>query len=177
MLQPEHQPDRYARLIGGIEHAAVLDRPAQAVAPYAQRLVDRDRVRRVLHGDMLGIPMHVILTDVPLGGWFMAIFLDVFHDDSSRRSAQRLTGLGVAAAVPTAVAGWAEWALSDDATKRVGVVHAAVNGVTTLVFAASWAARVRGHHASGVRLARVGAMTATVASALGGHMSSGRRAG
>lgn len=84
-------------------------------------------------------------------------------------------GLGVLSAAPTAVAGWAEWALSDQATKRVGVVHAAANGVAVLIFAASWTARVRDHHELGVGLARAGGLTTIVGGFLGGHMSSSRR--
>ena len=42
---------------------------------------------------------------------------------------------GILSAAPTAVAGWAEWALSDHATKRVGVAHAAANGAADSVLA------------------------------------------
>ena len=167
--------NRYFRLLGRLERAEVLDRPVESVAPLAQRLVSREPLRRFLHGDATGIPVHVILTDVPLGAWWMAVFLDLFPDSSSRHSATRLVGLGVLSAAPTAVAGWAEWALSDHTTKRVGVVHAAVNGATVLIFVASWAARVRDHHELGVRLARAGGLTTIVGSSLGGHMSSTRR--
>ena len=166
---------RYSRLLGRLERAEALDRPVEAAAPFAQLLVSRESLRRFLHGDATGIPIHVILTDVPFGAWFMAMFLDLFPDDASRRSARRLVGLGVLSAAPTAVAGWAEWVLSDHATKRVGVVHATANGAAVLIFVASWAARVRDHHALGVRLAWAGGLMAIVGGFLGGHMSSSRR--
>lgn len=166
---------RYSRLLGRLERAEALDRPVEAAAPFAQRLVSPERLRRLLHGDATGIPVHVILTDVPLGAWWMAVFLDLFPDGPSQRSARRLVGLGVLSAAPTAVAGWAEWALADHLTKRVGVVHAAVNGGTVLIFVASWAARVRDHHELGVRLARAGGLATIVGGFLGGHMSSSRR--
>lgn len=167
--------NRYVRLLSRLERAEALDPPVQAATPFAQLLVSREPLRRFLHGDATGIPLHPILTDVPFGAWFMAMFLDLFGDSSSQRSARRLMGLGVLSAAPTAVAGWAEWALSDQATKRVGVVHAAANGVAVLIFAASWAARVRDHHELGVRLARAGGLTTIVGGFLGGHMSSSRR--
>lgn len=166
---------RYLRLLGRLEEAEALDRPVEAAAPFAQRLVSREPLRRFLHGDATGIPVHVMLTDVPLGAWWMAMFLDLFPDSSSRRSATRLVGLGVLSAAPTGLAGWAEWALADHPTKRVGVVHAAVNGATVAIFVASWAARVRDHHELGVRLARVGGLATVVGCSLGGHMSSTRR--
>jgi uncharacterized membrane protein len=167
--------NRYLRLLGRLERAEALDRPVEAAAPFAQWQVSRESSRRFLHGDATGIPLHPILTDVPFGAWFMAMFLDLFPDSASQQSARRLMGLGVLSAAPTAVAGWAEWALSDHATKRVGVVHAAANGVAVLIFAASWAARVRDHHELGVRLARAGGLTTIVGGFLGGHMSSSRR--
>lgn len=166
---------RYSRLLGRLEGAETLDRPVEAAAPFAQRLVNREPLRRFLHGDATGIPVHVILTDVPFGAWFMAMFLDLYPDGSSRRSATRLVGLGVLSAAPTAVAGWAEWALADHATKRVGVVHAAANGAAVLIFIASWTARVRDRHELGVRLARAGGLATIVGGFLGGHMSSSRR--
>lgn len=166
---------RYHRRLERLEHTRALDKPTRLAAPLAEALVHHPAARRFFHGDATGIPVHVMLTDVPFGGWFMAMYLDLFPDDASRRSATRLMGLGVLSAVPTAVAGWAEWALADERTRRVGIVHAGMNLATTLVFAASWAARVRGDHALGVRLARAGALTAGLAGFLGGHMSSNRR--
>jgi uncharacterized membrane protein len=167
--------NRYFRLLGRLERAEALDGPVEAAEPFAQLLVSRESLRRFLHGDATGIPLHPILTDVPFGAWFMAMFLDLFPDPSSQRSARRLMGLGILSAAPTAIAGWAEWALADHATKRVGVVHAGANGAAVLIFVTSWTARVRGHQELGVRLARAGAVAAIVGGFLGGHMSSSRR--
>lgn len=169
--------NRYSRLLRRLERTEALDRPVEAAAPLAGLLVSREPLRRFLHGDATGIPVHVILTDVPFGAWFMAQFLDLFPDDASQRSATRLVGLGVLSAVPTAVAGWAEWALSDHATQRVGIVHATANGVAVLIFVGSWTARVSDHHELGVRLARMGGLTLVVGGFLGGHMGSSRRPG
>ena len=105
----------------------------------AARRPDRanERLRRLLHGDAPGIPLDVILTDVPFGAWFLAQFLDLFRDDGTRRDATRLVGLGVVAAVPTALGGWGEWARADRGTRRVGIVHASANAAGTLVFVGS----------------------------------------
>ena len=134
----------FRRLMGKLERAESLDGAVRAISPLAQRLVANGRLRSVLHGDATGLPLHVILTDVPFGAWFMAQYLDLFPDEGSQRAATRLVGLGVVAAAPTALSGWAEWALADRATRRVGIVHAGANGVAVLIFLGSWHAGAAG---------------------------------
>ena len=170
----EHRPSPLLRLLGRLEQSTALDPVVHAVEPLAGRIVAHERLRRLLHGDATGIPLHVILTDVPFGAWFMAQFLDLFPDHGTRRAATRLVGLGVVAAVPTAFAGWAEWARADHGTRRVGLVHAAANGVATLVFVGSWAARSRGRHDLGVRLARLGGVVLIAGGMSGGYLRSDR---
>ena len=168
-------PNAYTRLLRRIEEAATLDPVVDQVRPLAGKLTANDQVRSVIHGDVTGIPIHVILTDLPLGAWWMSIFLDLFPDDGFRAASQRLVGLGVLSAVPTALAGWAEWSLKDQPTRRVGVVHAAANEVAAVIYLASWMVRRRGRHDLGVRLNRVGAVFLLAAALLGGHMGSARR--
>jgi uncharacterized membrane protein len=165
------------RLLSRLERTTALDGVIRKVEPVARRLVAREPVRRVLHGDSTGVPLHLIVRDLPYGAWTMAQFLDLFSDAGSRRAARRLVGFGVITAVPTAITGWAEWALADRGTRRVGIAHAAVNGTVVLVFLSSWAARVQDRHVWGVRLARLGGLGLVVGGFLGGHMASGRRAG
>ncbi|WP_445155035.1 DUF2231 domain-containing protein [Arthrobacter sp. Hor0625] len=178
MASPTHIPeaaDMFLDLMKRLEHAEALDPAARAAAPLAERLVSRPGPRRFFHGDATGIPPHVILTDVPFGAWFMAIFLDFFPDEGSRVAARRLVGLGLLAAAPTGLSGWAEWARADSATRRVGVVHASANLAATLVFLASWRARRNERHRLGARLARAGAVLLIVGGFLGGYMRSSRR--
>ena len=141
-------PSAFIRLLRRLERSKGLDPVVRAVEPLAGRLVANERLRRLLHGDATGIPLHGILTDVPFGAWFMAQYLDLFPDDGTRRAATRLVGLGVVAAVPTALAGWAEWARADRGARRVGIVHATANVVGTLIFIGSWAARSHNRHDS-----------------------------
>lgn len=165
---------RYPRLLGWLEEARPLDALARKVEPYASRLTARPGMRSFFRGDATGIPLHSILTDGPFGAWWSAIFLDFSKDDGSRQAAKRLVGLGVIAAVPTAVSGWASWSMKDRGTKNVGIAHAAVNAAATLVYLASWAARERGHHELGIGLARAGAVLLLASGFLGGHLRSGR---
>jgi hypothetical protein len=174
---PAIADNAYKRLLRRLERGTTWDGAIDAVAPVAQRLIARAPARRAFHGEATGVPLHGILTDVPFGAWFMAQFLDLFRDDGSRRASTRLMALGAAAAVPTAVAGWAEWAGADRATRRVGMTHASLTGLATLVFTASWAARVRGHHRLGIALARLGSVPVIAGGFLGGHIGSRRRLG
>jgi hypothetical protein len=162
--------NRYLRLLERLERTDTLDHAIDVADPIARRLVAGQPLRRILHGEATGIPLHVIAKDIPFGAWFMAQFLDLFPDAGSRQAATRLVGLGLLGAAPAAVSGWAEWALSNRGTRRVGVVHAAANGLATVVFLGSWAARVRDHHQLGVRLGRLGGALLVAGGFLGGHM-------
>lgn len=164
----------FLRTMHRLEELDRLDPAVRAADPLAGKLVANPRLRRFFHGDATGIPLHGIATDVPFGAWFMAIFLDLFPDAGTRRAATRLVALGVAAAAPTGISGWAQWARADRGTRRVGVVHAAANFTATLVFLASWAARNRDRHRLGVNLARAGGALLIVGGFLGGYMRSRR---
>lgn len=165
----------FRQFVGRLERLEALDRAVLVAEPRAGRLVQNGRIRGLLHGDATGIPLHIILTDVPFGAWFMALYLDLYSDAGTQRAATRLVGLGVLAAAPTALTGWAEWALAGRATQRVGIVHAGLNGVAVLIFLGSWVARIRGRRRLGVRLARGGALVLIAGGFLGGYMAGNRR--
>ncbi|MEV1119822.1 DUF2231 domain-containing protein [Actinosynnema sp. NPDC049800] len=175
-MEETKRTNAYLRLVERLERSDAVDGVIEAADPLSRRLVARDPVRRLLHGEATGIPLHVIVKDVPFGAWFMAQFLDWFPDEGSRRAATRLVGLGLLGAVPAAVTGWADWAATGRGGRRVGVVHAAANGVATVVFAGSWAARVCDHHRLGVGLARVGGVVLAAGGFLGGSLGRRRRA-
>jgi hypothetical protein len=167
----------FLRFMGRLERLDALDTPVNAARPLAGRLVQNERLRNVLHGEATGIPLHVIFTDAPFGAWFMAMFLDLYSDTGSQRAATRLVGFGVITAAPTALTGWAEWALAGRQTQRVGVVHAGLNATAVLIFAGSWAARLRGRRKLGVRLARFGAIVLVAGGFMGGYLARARRGG
>lgn len=130
-------PSAFIRALRRLERSDSLDPVVRRVEPLASQIIANGRIRRLLHGDATGIPLHGVFTDVLFGAWFMAQFLDLFPDHGTKRAATRLVGPGVGAAVPTALAGWAEWALADRGTRRVGIVHATANAVGTLIFIGS----------------------------------------
>ena len=57
----------------------------------------------------------------------------------------------------------------------MGLVHAVTNGVAIGVYTASWIARRRGRHASGAKLALLGAAVSGVGAYLGGHLTEARK--
>jgi hypothetical protein len=170
------RPSAFLRTLRRVEQSKRLDPAVRAVEPAAERIVAHQRLRGLFHGEATGIPLHVIYTDAPFGAWFMALFLDLFSDAGTRRAATRLVGLGVIAAVPTAITGWAEWALADRGTRRIGILHATANGLGTLIFLGSWVARLKDRHDVGVRLGRLGGMVLVAGGMLGGYMRSDRSA-
>jgi hypothetical protein len=173
-LSVSPRPSLLLRTLRRVEESNGLDPAVRAAEPVASRIVSRPRIRGLLHGEATGIPLHIIYTDGPFGAWFTALFLDLYRDAGTQRAATRLVGLGLAFAVPTAITGWAEWALADRGTRRVGILHATANGLGTLIFLGSWAARVKGRHDLGVRLARLGAVALLAGGMMGGYMRSDR---
>src|SRR5579859_5697750 len=125
------------QLLSRLERDSRLDQ-AVAAGQRAARLIRPGKVRDGLHGVWLGHPLHPVLVQVPVGAWLSASIVDLLGDD---RSARRLTAAGLAAAVPAAVAGAADWSEQHEQQMRVGVVHAAANVVAMSLYGASLLAR------------------------------------
>jgi hypothetical protein len=175
IVEQTRKTNAYLRLLERVERSEALDGVIGAADPLARRLVAREPLRRFLHGEATGVPLHVIAKDTPFAAWFMAQFLDWFPDEGSRRAATRLVALGLLGAAPAMVTGLADWAATGRGARRVGIVHAAANGVATVVFAASLAARVTGRHRTGVGLARAGGVVLAAGGFLGGYLGRRRR--
>jgi uncharacterized membrane protein len=164
-------PDGLVRAVAAIEGDARLDRAGAALDAVAEPLRRRPGLWSLLRGRPLGHALHPLLTDLPLGMWMAVNYLDVAGGRRARPAATGLLALGMAAAVPTALAGVAEWHGTDGARRRVGVAHAMVNGSATVLYAASLTARLRGAHRGAVALGLAGGVVATTGGYLGGHLS------
>ncbi|MGI8627200.1 MAG: Rieske 2Fe-2S domain-containing protein [Geodermatophilaceae bacterium] len=139
------------------------------------RLLRPQAVKDVLHGVWLGHPVHPPLAQVPIGAWMSAGLLDVLP--GHRKEAQLLIATGIAAAVPTAMAGAADWSESDVGQQRVGIVHALMNTTALALYVGSLSARTRGNHGRGRLLAYAGLGVATVSAGIGGHLAYHQAAG
>ena len=136
-------------------------------------LADPDRAD-ALQGRWLGHAIHPPLTDVPIGAWTSATILDLVGGRQAQPAAKRLVGVGILAALPTAVTGWAEWGAAEQRAKRVGVVHAGSNVAALVLYAASWRARARGKQLRGVALGLGGGLALGFGGYLGGHLVEAR---
>ena len=170
-------PASLVSFIRRLEGDAWLDGPARRLGALADAVVRSPGADHVLRGTWLGHALHPLLTDFPLGAWMSASFLDLFGGRDARRPAQRLVGFGLLAAAATAAAGLAEWRATGGGARRVGVVHASVNGTATALYGSSWLARRRGAHRAAMALGVAGGLVATTGGYFGGHLSLVRKIG
>jgi uncharacterized membrane protein len=168
---PETVTHRIAETSGLSQVADALERAADVVVPEGP-------VRDAARGTWLGHAVHPMLTDLPIGFWTSAFVVDLLPTRKARTVADVLVGLGLATAVPTALAGLAELTgLRDEPTRRVTAAHAIGNATGTVLYGWSLVARRRGHRLRGVTVSWAAAGALTVGGFLGGHLTYRRAAG
>ncbi|HEX3732844.1 MAG TPA: DUF2231 domain-containing protein [Mycobacteriales bacterium] len=160
-----------ADAIRRIHETDVFDRPAEVLRRIAEAALTSPRVRSVLRGEQIGHALHPILTDFPLGAWTSTSLLDLFGGPRARPAATGLLSFGIAAAVPTALSGLAEWQKTTGPARRVGTGHAIVNSAALALYSSSLVARLRDRHTTAVALGLAGGLMAIVGGYLGGHLS------
>lgn len=158
------------RALEAIEGSTAAERIARVQEAVYRPLIDIAR-RSPLHSRVLGHSLHPPLTDVVTGCWLSTSVLDLAGGAGSRRAAMLIAGVGVVAAVPTALAGAADWAETEGGDRRIGAVHAAGVDAAILLLTCSLVARARGAHGLGVGLALLGNAVVSGAGFLGGHLA------
>jgi nitrite reductase/ring-hydroxylating ferredoxin subunit/uncharacterized membrane protein len=131
------------------------------------------RVADVLHGKWLGHPLHVVLTDVPVGAWTAAMVMDVAGHGSRRAAAgaRRAIGVGLVGAVGAAITGLTDWHVVRGRRRRIGAVHGLLNTAAASLYATSWALRRDGTSGPAARTTAFAGYAVACASAyLGGHL-------
>lgn len=163
----------WSAVTGRIERAKALDPAVEAATTVANKALPAGPVKDALHGRWLGHQLHPLLVALPIGLYSSASLLDVAGGRDSRTAARRLVAAGILASAPTALAGLADWSAlgAFSRPRRVGLVHAGANSVSTLLYAASWKARRDGRHARGAMLALAGAVGLSAGGYLGGHLT------
>jgi nitrite reductase/ring-hydroxylating ferredoxin subunit len=151
------------RLISDLERTTALDRVIGAGQRVA-RLIPPGPARDALHGVPLGHPLHPMLVQVPVGTWLSASLMDAWPGNET--ASRRLVLAGLAASVPAALAGTADWSEQHEQQMRVGLVHAIANAAAIALYAASVAVPAR---ARALRLAGLAAVGA--GGFLGGHIA------
>jgi nitrite reductase/ring-hydroxylating ferredoxin subunit/uncharacterized membrane protein len=153
-----------------------------------QKLVHKDfrfkggsQIKNFLHGTWIGHPLHVILTDIPIGAWTTAITFDALDSMNGRPqyrvAADTAVALGLVGAVGAAAAGLTDWQDVDPPARRIGLVHGLLNIASVVLFGGSLLARRKGSRASGKSLAVLGYAISTVAARLGGNLVYGQKIG
>jgi nitrite reductase/ring-hydroxylating ferredoxin subunit/uncharacterized membrane protein len=125
------------------------------------------RVKNWLNGVWLGHPLHPALTDLAIGSWWTGALLDLL---GARRAADAAITVGVLSAVPTAVAGVADWSDTRDEQRRGGLLHALLNSAGLVCFIGSLFARRADQRGVGLGLSTLGLSLTTFSAWLGGEL-------
>jgi uncharacterized membrane protein len=161
------------RLAGAVGESPISERIAVAQELVYGPILDWAR-RSAFHTSVLGHSVHPLLTDLTLGCWVSASILDLAGGSQARRGATLLVGVGLAAAVPTAIAGAGDWAGLEGVERRIGAVHALGADAAIFLFLGSLIARKLGRYARGTTLGVAGNAIAAGAGFLGGHLALNR---
>jgi len=139
------------------------------------------QLKNFLHGTWIGHPLHVILTDVPIGAWTAAIVFDALDGMTTRpryrSAADTAVGIGLVGALGAAATGLTDWQDIDPPARRIGLVHGLLNVASVALFGGSLLARHKGRRTSGKSLAVLGYAVSAVAARLGGNLVYGQKIG
>src|SRR3954464_13435508 len=152
-----------------LSEVSTFDKSLEAARTAVNKALRPQALKALSHGTWLGHPLHPVIAMVPVGTWLSAGILDVLPP--TRPAATALIGTGVAASLPAALAGSADWSEQDDAVRRLGAVHAVANVAALGLYVGSLVARGKGNGGLGRLLAYSGLGIASGSAAIGGHMS------
>ena len=135
----------------------------------------------VLHGVWLGHPLHPVLTDIPIGAWTLAMMCDLAAaqrgSDEAARMADTLTIIGAVAAVPTAIAGVADYSAIDESAVAMATAHGLLNSAGLVLNLLSIRDRATGNRSRGVMLSTVAFGLLNASAWMGGEMVFHKRVG
>ncbi len=139
------------------------------------------KIRNFLNGTWLGEPLHVVLTDVPVGAWTVAMAFDLLDVIGGRRefamAADASIAIGILAATGAAMTGVTDWSDVDPPARRTGFIHGLLNLSATALFTTSLVMRKKRSRAGGRVCAALGYAVMSYAAHLGGKMVYEHRVG
>lgn len=160
------------RLLRSAEQVRAVDRPAGALARVLRKALRKPAVDGALRGSWLGHPVHPLLVTMPIGAWVSAAVFDLVLGQP--KAARRLQAIGLVSVPPTVLFGLADYSGLDVEQRRVGLLHAAANVVSSGCFVAAWLSKSQAAN----RAWSLGGLVAVgVGGALGGHLSYAQGAG
>lgn len=150
-------------------------------ALYANGNPAAQKARNFLNGTWLGEPLHVVLTDVPIGAWTVAMVFDALGMVNSRYefplAADTSIAIGLAGAAGAAITGVTDWSDVDPPARRLGLIHGLLNVGATTLFATSLILRKKKARNEGRGLAALGYALMAFSAHLGGKMVYEQRVG
>ncbi len=168
----------------GISTSTPADEKLQKLidkALYANGRPSAQRIRNFLNGTWLGEPLHVVLTDVPIGAWTVAIIFDALDLIRNRRefslAADTSLAIGLLGAAGAAVTGITDWSDVDPPARRLGLIHGLLNVGVTALFTTSLILRKRNSRTAGQVSAALGYALLSLSAHLGGKMVYEQRVG
>src|ERR1051326_708388 len=88
-----------------IDESQALDRVSTDVQNYVKQLFESEPGKQILsalNGDWMGHPLHPVMTDITIGGytvaWFLDILAEIRDNDSLRKSADDAMLVGLLSA-------------------------------------------------------------------------------
>lgn len=148
---------------------------------YAGGHPSAQKLRDFLNGTWLGEPLHVVLTDVPVGAWTAAMVfdaLDMAYDRRAfRRACEICIGLGLLGAAGAAVTGLTDWSDVDPPARRSGLIHGLLNLSGFALFATSLFLRKKKAREGGRAASILGYAVMGYAAHLGGKLVYEHRVG
>jgi nitrite reductase/ring-hydroxylating ferredoxin subunit/uncharacterized membrane protein len=150
-------------------------------ALYANGNPAAQKARNFLNGTWLGEPLHVVLTDVPIGAWTVAMVFDALEMINSRHefalAADTSIAIGLAGAAGAAITGVTDWSDVDPPARRLGLIHGLLNIGATTLFATSIILRKKKARSKGRGFAALGYALMSFSAHLGGKMVYEHRVG
>lgn len=152
-----------------------VEQSVQGAITSAVDTLGGEPLRNFLYGQWMHVPLHAVLTDIPIGSWTATVAFDAVGAISGEsrfdRAADATNMLGLAAASVTAMTGLNDWSgIEKPAARRVGMVHAVLNVTATGLFLGSCFARRRRDRNTGRALAALGYLVLTASAHLGGSL-------
>lgn len=154
-----------------------LDDLANKIQPAVQRAVARGGkpAKNVLDGLWMGVPLHPVLTDVPVGSWTATLVFDgvelVSGSRFARDTADGTLAFGIAGGLAAAAAGVSDWRYLSGGSRRMGLAHGLLNAVGLALNIASLGYRISGRRRAGQLLFLTGYSLNGMGAHLGGELS------
>jgi len=160
-----------------VEALPFLDRIAEGVQPKVREAVEASgtTARNALDGKWLEVPLHPVLTDVPIGSWTAALVFDGLDaatgSKAMRNAADASLVMGTLGAFGAAVTGLSDWRDLSGGSRRMGVAHGLLNTIGLVLSLVSLFLRATGRRNAGRLTFLAGYSVSGMAAHLGGELS------